>query len=664
MSDILSIIRGKQEGPLFGTTQPKQEYSTPMKAGEFFPKTGPPTHNPPKLTAEELVGEQGPRQAAPPRMTAQDFAGEQQPEVSVDEIELQQIQEMQRDELEMRSSVVARGRKFLDDAFRSVASGLTSGFSEEAGAFVESIIKNREYNEELALQRAREKSVDPTTRIIGELTGGVIQGIAPGGLVGTSVGAARMAKFAAIAATEGALAGFGHGEGDVINRAAGAAQGGAVGAVAGAAAPKVADLFVAGARRLMSHPGVGGAQKDAIQKLSRAMERDEITPERAMAKLRQLGPEGVIADLPGANVRGLARATAGVPGPARQIADTALSNRAVTAPRRVNDAITVAGSDESVVAARNALVTNRAAMARPLYEEAFLEPPLDTPAVNRLIEQSADIRDAIRQARRFPEYAEMPDNSVALLDKAYKNIGGKAMEATRAGNGEMARDLNRLRVTLRNHMPESYRRALDVFSDQSAFIDALDVGRQFIRTDTEVLAETVRGMTAGEREMFVIGISRAIREKLDNAQDSVSTARRIFGNEGIRDRLRIAIPGQFREFQRTMLQEAVFSKTANKILGGSPTAPRQAEVADLVSGGKALATMDPVGITSAIGRMVSAFKSTPTRQLGNTMFSHNQEDKQFILDQVLEQQMRGRLARPLAGGLTGAGSNAGATFGR
>jgi hypothetical protein len=641
MSDILDAIRGPRlftSGP-----QPKQE------------PAGAP------LTGEDLVGKRQPQQKAGAPLTGEELVGKK-PEVTVDDIELQQIQEMQRDELMNRQDVVMRGRKFLDDAFRSVASGLTSGFSEEAGAFVESVIRNREYMEELATQRAREKAVDPTTRIIGELTGGVIQGIAPGAMLfrGTT-GAARIAAFAAEAAVEGALSGFGHAEGDAVNRLAGAGQGAAVGAVVGAIAPVVADNVVEGARRLMGHPAVSKAQQQAILKLTKAMQRDEISPDRAMAKLAQLGPEGVIADLPGGNVRALAEAAANVPGPARQVAERELTTRLTTSSTRVEDAIKVAATDESFLGARNALIETRKAMAKPLYAAAFAKGQIDNPAITTLIEKSSDVRAAIKQARRFPEYADLPDNHAIMLDKVYKNVGGKASVARRAGDGELARDLDNVRMTLRNAMPEEYRKALDTFSSESDMIDAIDLGRDFIKMDTEVLSGAVKAMGEGEKQQFIIGVSRAIREKLDNAQDSVATVRRIFGNEGIRERIKIALPGQFREFQKTMLQEAVFAKTAAKVLGGSPTATRQAAISDMVSGGKSAVQGDAVGIVQAIARMIP--KAPPSKELGKTLFTTDPGFNRTVMDQIQEQLLRKQLAQPLAGGLIGGAVNQGAQFG-
>jgi hypothetical protein len=643
MSDILDAIRGPRlftSGP-----QPKQD------------PAGAP------LTGEELVGKRQPQQKAGAPLTGEELVGKK-PEVTVDDIELQQIQEMQRDELRNRQDVVMRGRKFLDDAFRSVASGLTSGFSEEAGAFVESVIRNREYMEELATQRAREKAVDPTTRIIGELTGGVIQGIAPGAMLfrGTQ-GAARIAAFAAEAAVEGALSGFGHAEGDAVNRLAGAGQGAAVGAVVGAVAPVVADNVVEGARRLMGHPAVSKAQQQAILKLTKAMQRDEISPERAMAKLAQLGPVGVISDLPGGNVRALAEAAANVPGPARQVAERELTTRLATSPTRVEDAIKVAGSDASVLETRNALIAARQAAARPLYDAAMAKGQINTPAIQVLIDKSADIRAGIKQAKRFPEYADLPDNHIALLDKAYKNVGGKAMEATRAGNKELARDLNNVRSQLRDAMPDEYKQALDMYSSASDLTDALDLGRRFIKMDGEVLDDAVKHMTSAEKQQAVIGASRAIRDKLDNAQDSVATVRRIFGNEGIRERLKIILPpGQFRDFQKTMLQEAVFAKTTAKVLGGSPTATRQAAISDMVSGGKSAVQGDAVGIVQAIARMIP--KAPPSKELGKTLFTTDPGFNRTVFDQMQEQMLRRDIARPLAGGLVGGAANQGAQVGR
>jgi hypothetical protein len=582
-----------------------------------------------------------------------------------------QARELQRRGLDERKNIVGRALKNLDDIGRAFASGLTFGHADEIAGYMESIVHNRPVQEMIAQERARDKTIHPAIAIGGEIAGAIaspISGVG-GAFVRGAQGAAKVAKFAAVGATEGAIAGFGHAEGDVLEQAGGTAQGTAVGGVLGATTPPLVGVVVRVMRRILGQKNLDAKTRRAVLELAEKLKQDEVTPEAAAAKLRELGPEAMVADLPGAeSVKAQASGVANVPGPARTVAVNALEARAISASDRAEGAIMAGLSDKNAVVTRNALIANRARLARPLYEKAFEEGGiLKSPAIDELMEKSVDIKRAIRQARGLPEFADVPDTHIALLDKAYKNIGGKYSKALRAGDKELARDLNELRLSLRKAIVDevpTYGKALDTFSSETDLIDALDLGRKFIREETETLQSVVEGMTAGEREQFTIGVARTMIERLNTGGDKINVAKRLFGNKAIRAKLESVFPTKegFAAFEKSMFREAAFAETTTAVLGGSPTARRTTEVADVLGETGLAIRGDAPGIFLALARMARLRPKIPSKQAGEVLFTPGAGPG--TMKKAAEEQAIQTITRALSGGIIAGGVQEGSQFGR
>ena len=128
----------------------------------------------------------------------------------------------------------------------------------------------------------------------------------------------------------------------------------------------------------------------------------------------------------------------------------------------------------------------------------------------RLLDKSKDVQSAIAQAKGLPDYGELPDNSIVLLDKAYKNIGGHANEAKLAGNGEKYRDLNSLRLQLRDAITggnpqHPYQQALDAFSGPSNSISAVREGQNIFNKEPDEIAAEMARLSPSDREFYRLG---------------------------------------------------------------------------------------------------------------------------------------------------------------
>jgi hypothetical protein len=144
-----------------------------------------------------------------------------------------------------------------------------------------------------------------------------------------------------------------------------------------------------------------------------------------------------LVDVAGENVRQYAGNIARQPGEGRQFARSQLEGRDVGAGSRLAGDVGVGiSSGGSPYTVADALMSARAAAATPKYRAAGIPsdpadypkaPVIDNPVVTRLLQKSKDVQSAIAQAKALPDYADLPDNSIVLLDKAYKNIGGAAV---------------------------------------------------------------------------------------------------------------------------------------------------------------------------------------------------------------------------------------------
>ena len=121
-----------------------------------------------------------------------------------------------------------------ESAIRGGAQGLSFGFADEATARLESILKNKPYEEALQETRSAYKQAqeaNPITYTGSEIAGGVLPTFIPG--IGQAVTGAKLGRLATIGAGTGALSGLGYSEGKDIGEVArdvgiGGALGGAL----------------------------------------------------------------------------------------------------------------------------------------------------------------------------------------------------------------------------------------------------------------------------------------------------------------------------------------------------------------------------------------------------------------------------------------------------
>ena len=132
----------------------------------------------------------------------------------------------------------------VESAIRGGAQGLSFGFADEATARLESILKNKPYEEALQESRSAYKQAqeaNPITYTGSEIVGGIAPTFIPG--IGQAATGAKLGRLATIGAGTGALSGLGYSEGKDIGEVArdigiGGALGGALPVIGSKLFPK------------------------------------------------------------------------------------------------------------------------------------------------------------------------------------------------------------------------------------------------------------------------------------------------------------------------------------------------------------------------------------------------------------------------------------------
>ncbi|MGI9345514.1 MAG: hypothetical protein ACR2PW_04535 [Gammaproteobacteria bacterium] len=506
----------------------------------------------------------------------------------------------------------------VEDVGRSLAEGATLGGAGEVAAAGQTALRlgalgnpilgaargllnptqtEQIFTQELAQQDARDREIPAGVAIPGQIAGGLAAAAIFGpGAAGTTASRTfpALLRGARVGAGTGAVAGALSAEGPPSQRLEGAVRGGVMGGALGAAAVPVTAAVGRGVRAL-AEPSARRATRRAAQKIEQAFERDQIGPTRAAARARTLGPQATVADVGGRNVQRLARGVTASPGAAERLAGRTLEGRALSQPSRIAQAVNRIRGGRNFASSVDDVVAIRRSNADELYAEA-LDQATSLPSrgrlvgneITELIEDSPRVRAAIRQAKSFRRFRQLPDNDYRVLDQAYKNLGGQARAINREGNpvlaANMRNEASELLAAISDEVP-AYRRAVEVFSDESSLLDALQDGRSFLRADSAVTRRLIQDMTDGEREMFTIGVGQALEDISGRVRSGADATRRLFATPEIRDKIRAALPDnrQFRQFQSTMLREAQFGQTRNAVLSGSRTATLQEDIADLAA---------------------------------------------------------------------------------
>jgi hypothetical protein len=597
---------------------------------------------------------------------------------------------------------------------RAAAQGATFGFGEEAEALARSLAPGKSYGEEVKRIRGEMQSyreAEPGKAMAAELAGGFVPGVglatkAVQGVRGAGAVAKALAKSAAL---QGGLAGAGTAEGGLAERGAGAALGGTVGGATGYAAGKAMAPLGRAFERAKMGAGIKAkvGPRAAVVAAERAGIEDLPTTLRQAAKT---APEEArvmdVLGVPGQRMATGVRLVGGRPG---QVIDEAMTQRAETASPRLMKALGLTGRQrENVVQTIDNLIEESRKQSAPLYRAFEQEAPRAVEDVDKIL-QTPFGQQVMDRARRLAQNARRefiePARGAAptgLLDELGQPIIGEATPAkyspqalddikkamddliyegklgrVQPGQGGIGPAELRAARSLRKDFldavddafPDTYAEARAAWAGPTALKSALEDGVEAAgsRVDINKLAGEVADLSASERDFFQRGYLERLRQRVDDGLLKPGEIR----TEGFAKRMQAVFGDESDAIVQSLREETKLTATGQRVMGGSPTAERTQDIADIEGGllsGRAIRAMGEKVRTSArAAEAIEARLRTPLSEkhrmgVAQTMMTPARDIGSLIRALEVEQaaQRRGEQVRrttgTAVGRLFGAGS--------
>ncbi len=525
----------------------------------------------------------------------------------------------------------------LAAAAHGIGQGLTFGFSDELEGAVrggfDALTSDKSfsdaYGERVGAARERLKQAaddQPLAYYGGEIGGAVVLpgGLARLGVRGTSVAAnaglrARSAAAAREGAAYGAAFGAGHGEG-IEGKVLGTATGGVTGGAVGSVFPAAVDAGSAVWRGLVSRPVSTLANPERVgnQKLAEALLRDRIpgsqphnlpaaldSVNQRLAAARQTKPEMMLADMGGENTRNLLRSAANVPSTGAERLRKTLDVRQTHQWRRIERDMTRAlGNPDEYATTVGDVIARRGQQAATDFDAAMSADVPLTPALRSVLERPAmqTIMRNVQAALQNEGQAVGRETRMQALHRLkieLDNQIGQARRARAMGNDRTAgMDERTLTILKRDLLATinnpAYRRALDNYAGESALASAAEDGfENALRMHVEEIGPMLRRMTAGEREMWRLGASRSLAEKVRQGNKLRDRTENVFSSPDMQLRLNAILPDRRsrREFQRALIMEARMADTRKAVQGNSTTTKQLVQGAEAGQDVAALSAM-------------------------------------------------------------------------
>jgi len=459
-------------------------------------------------------------------------------------------------------------------------------------------------------------------------------------------------------------------------------------------------------------------ERAAARVLGRALQSDETTMPGLLAAHGEHLPGTPLAAVGGENVRGAVRGAYTMRGPGREIIEEGAERFRDTSASRVAPVLDRISPLPPAEARAAQLAEGRGAASPPAYRAAGVaddpqtvlttrpgapvpspstilgpdgqpmtvmrpgapvttattnSPVLQSPALSEYLGQSRDIQTAIRQARGLPDFRDLPETSMTMLDKVYKNLGGKESAARRAGDGEPERDIGRVRRELLGHIDAEnpqYSAALLTYAEPSRLIDAARLGETLMGQTGLPPSEMARQFRAlatdAERREFLGGAAGWMRNK-SGSTDRATSAERFWNSDYTRGKIQELFPtvtaegpsNAYHQINQALQNERQAARNLRDITKGSPTQKIGQDIQENLGEAGLLADMAHRGVvrglyegaSRAAGRMAGRAAEGRTRDMNAALarMAMQHDPAEIIRTQGLVETARQRAAAADAG---------------
>jgi len=493
--------------------------------------------------------------------------------------------------------------------YRGMQAGVTLNYADELGGAISAATGGDYANARDAIRRKdmAAELVAPEEFARGRVAGGVAGMALPSvGVMKYTAGMGPIAKALYGGAAGGILGGLsGMGAGETMGeRLQNARLPAAVGAGVGLLAPLIG---YAGGKitrgiqdKFRKVPGFGSS---ATQTMAGALNRSQAAGQDIAGFLDDLGPEGMLADIPG-NPRRVAQGLAAIPGEGGELLGNAIERRAVDASGRIK-----AAADDAISApnaafeGRRALAVERASTLGPEYDAALaVIDPIDVSGIGARVNELRE--DAVGEV-------------ASAIAKIEKELGGKVDEA---GNltfeGISALRLHNLRSELSDDISAAVKngrtkfvaqmspvlRAIDSeldalpgyaaartgYANNKAMERAIEEGRTVFRggeasalSPNELRAQ-IQKFSPEQLDAFRKGAREYIAALMGTSKNDAAAAWGAFAKEWNEEKLRIILgKAEADKLVNRLKAENIFSQTRGDVLKGSQTQMRAEAAAAL-----------------------------------------------------------------------------------
>ena len=565
------------------------------------------------------------------------------------------------------------------ETVRSAAQGLTLGSADEIeAAFRTGSISSPQYQKlrnELRAQQEQFGEDYPNVKTPIELAGGMLTPLgflqkAKQASTGTQSALAgntligQIGRGTAVGAATGAASGYGYSTQDAGEETL---KGTIFGGVLGGTVPVLLKSAGSVIRNVLNASGIGDQQTASSKILANYLQKDNLTPNEAMAaldELRRIGvPNATLADL-GDNLRGLAYSAYVVPSKAKTGTQNFLEGRVIDQKNDVVKALAdKAGLDINANGYEklNQLIQDQSDAARKAYPAAyskevyakdfrqFMDRNVFKNAYNEAV-ALADVKgqklpplDVLLSDRRVP--TDVLHQLKIGLDRVIEThtVNGKtdkygqAVIAVKNEFNDLLKNKNKL-----------YGKANEEFADSARIQKALEMGQDYQKLDVKQAAAELKKFNPAEKEAFRMGMMADINNRLGDFKGGDFT-RQIFKSDNQKGLARLAFEDQnkYNEFSQFIKAIDEQGKTAKKVIGGSPTAERlatQQNVGEMAQIAQNAARGDVVGTTlaglKALSGRTKGISGETSEALQQRLFSTSPQEQRAILNELQKRTQR------------------------
>jgi hypothetical protein len=180
----------------------------------------------------------------------------------------------------------------------------------------------------------------------------------------------------------------------------------------------------------------------------------------------------------------------------------------------------------------------------------------------------------VSSLKRFQDGKELLDEKIGALMKSpvgrNRRLGGEL----NAFKNELLDAVDAIQF---GNIGETYRKARDIYSSAASMRRALEMGRSALKEGSEVSADAYRGLTAGEQQMFRIGIADDLEKQMAR-QKRGSDVTQIFQTPRVQELLMELGPQDAAmRLGRNIQTENMTTRTNNEVFGNSKTQQRAAD---------------------------------------------------------------------------------------